>query len=85
MRDSLWVKIAVVILVLAAGFTLVSGQVGQAYAAGHWGHGGGYHGGGGYRGGWWYGGYFAPGYPVNPCPAGFLWNPYVYPYCFKGP
>ncbi|HMK82408.1 MAG TPA: hypothetical protein VK503_01695 [Candidatus Bathyarchaeia archaeon] len=85
LRDSLWVKVAVVILVLAAGFTLVSGQFDQAYAAGHWS--GGYH--GGWNRGWWYRGgwygWYAPGYPVYPCPVGFVWNPYVYPYCFRAP
>ena len=61
LRVSLWSKVAIGILVLAVGFTLVSGQVGQAYAAGHsWEHAGGYHG-GRYHGGWYYGWYFAPG------------------------
>ena len=33
MRECLWVKVAVITLVLAIGFTLVSGQAGQVYAA----------------------------------------------------
>ena len=91
--SKMWVKLAVVILVIGASFTLLSGQVGQVYAAGHWGHGGGYRGGWRYYGG---GGYwFTPVYPVYPgytypaysCPPGYVYNPNIYnpnmypPYC----
>jgi hypothetical protein len=88
LQVSLYSRIAIGILVLVVGLTIVSGQAGQVYAVGHWGHGGGYH--GGYHGGGYYGYWFTPAYPVYPypvyaCPPGFLWNPYVYPYCFKAP
>jgi uncharacterized membrane protein len=72
MQRCLGIKIAVLTLVLAVGFTLVSGQAGQVYAAtshytgghsgshtGDPGHGySGHHsnGGGGYYGGWYNGG-----------------------------
>lgn len=61
----MWAKVAVLVLVLAVGFTLVSGQVGQAYAAGH---SGGHHGGGHYSGGYSYSYSYYPYY-------------YSYPYC----
>lgn len=72
MRGSLWVKVAVVILVLVVGFTVASGEVDQAYAAtNHTGHSGSYtgnpshghtgghsHGGGSHYGGGYYSGYY---------------------------
>lgn len=95
MRGYFWAKVTVAVLVLVVGFTLVSGQVGQAYAApSHGGNHGGYH--GGYNGGWYHGGryyggwnwgWFVPVYPVYQCPPGYYYNPYVYnpnmypPYC----
>ena len=91
LRVSLSPKMGIGILMLMIGLAMVSGQAGQVYAAGHWGHGWGNH--GGYHGGRYYGGggyWFAPGYPVYPypvyaCPPGYVWNPYVYPYCFRAP
>lgn len=88
MRGYFWAKVAVAVLVLVVGFTLVSGQFGQAYAApSHGGIHGGNHWGGGYHGGRYYGGWnwgwFVPFYPAYQCPAGFYYNPYVYnPYMY---
>ena len=71
MRSSLWTKAAIGVLLLAIGFTLVSGQVSQTYAYSH-GHGHGHsggHWGGGYSSWYWY-------YPY--------YSSYYYPYCSYG-
>ena len=56
MRSCLWIKVATLTLVLALGFTLVSGQANQVYAASY--HSGGHSGGytGGHTGGHYSGG-----------------------------
>ena len=84
-QRSLWVNVAVIILVFAVGLTLVSAQTGQVYAARV------LHRGGSFPGWWhrggWYGGGFAPAYPVYSCPPGYVYNPNIYnpnvypPYC----
>jgi len=90
MEKCSWAKVIVLTLALTLGLTLVSGQLGQAYAApshtggswshtgdpGHW-HSGGYTG-GNYYGGWYNGGWFWPAYPYYQCPPGYAYNPNVY-------
>ena len=70
MRNSFWAKAAIGVLLLAIGFTLVSGQVSQTFAYSH-GHG---HWGGGYR---WSGGYSSWSWY-------YPYYSYYYPYCYNG-
>lgn len=68
MRNSLWPKAAIGILLLAVGFTLVSGQVSQTFAYSH-GHG---HWGGGYSSWSWYYPYYSSYYPY--CSYGYYYS-----------
>jgi hypothetical protein len=71
MRNSLWSKAAIGILLLAVGFTLVSAQVSQTFAYSH-GHGHG-HWGGGYSSWYWYYPYYSS-YYYPYCSYGYYYS-----------